>query len=231
MITVASCVIIDDEPLAHDVLQRLITEDGRLECAGSFTDTAAALRFIRGRRPELLLLDIEMPAMNGLDLIAALDYKPYIIITTAHDSYALAGFEHNVQDFLLKPISAERFRKAISRYEDALAENIALNDGYIMIREGKKMYNIRQQDIIWIESSSDYIRIQTNTRTLLVYHTIKGMQQRLSPRLFMRVHHSFLVNLTKVQYLEGNFIAIGNREIPIGESYRSKVKACFMKRM
>ncbi|NGP87952.1 response regulator transcription factor [Aliifodinibius halophilus] len=219
-----TCLIVDDEPSAQQILERYISDVPRLELLKSCDDALQARSYLTDHHADLLLLDINMPTLSGISFLKSLRNPPEVILTTAYDEYALEGYELDVIDYLLKPFSFERFLQAISKYEDRVQNDNQQNT--LFIKADHKTYRIDSDSISYIESLGDYITIHISDKKLTTYETLKNIQTKL-PSNFMRVHKSFIVCIDKVNYLEGNRLILSTDEIPIGGTYREKVKSRF----
>lgn len=223
------CVIIDDEPIAIEVLQSHLAQLDNILVVGSFTKPLQGAQFIAEHPVDLLFLDIEMPAITGFGLLKTLSHSPKVIITTAHRNYAAEAFDFQVVDYLLKPVPLERFLKAMNRFFEAVApkanHEITENQEheYIIVKADKRFHKVFCDEILCIESMDDFIRIHTSDNKLDVYDRLIGMEAKLPPGKFIRVHRSYLVNRLKIDSFSTAEIFIRNFEIPIGKSYREEV--------
>ncbi|WP_421875651.1 LytR/AlgR family response regulator transcription factor [Marinoscillum sp.] len=220
------CVIIEDEPLAKQLLERYVTETEGLELVGYAEDAEQAFDLINEKSPDLLFLDIQLPGLTGLNFYKSLIHKPKVIFTTAYPDHAVEGFELEAVDYLLKPFSYERFVKATMKAKSLL--DTAKSDDVIIIKEDKKSYRVPLDQLLHIESIGDYVKVYTTDKTYLSSDTLKSLETQL-PHPFMRVHKSFIVNMDQVAYLEGNRLKIQNTMVPIGYAYRESVSKLFKK--
>lgn len=224
-----TCIIIDDEPMAIEVVQNHLAHIGHFDVAGTFTNPLAGSQYLAEHPVDLLFLDIEMPAITGFGLLKTLSSSPKVIITTAHRNYAAEAFDFEVVDYLLKPIPLERMMKAINRFNESvsvrpLAENSApFHEEHLIVKANKRFHSLSIHEILFIESMDDFIRIYTHNSKLDVYDRLVGMEAKLPTRQFIRVHRSFLVNRTKIDSFSSSEIFIQDFEIPIGKSYRDGV--------
>ncbi len=225
------CLIVDDEPLAIEVIKSHIKKIETFEVSGTCKDAFEAFNFLRNNDIDLMFLDIHMPEMKGTELIKNLINPPKVILTTAHRQYALEGFDLNVLDYLLKPISFERFMQAVNKYSNLGNEtdNISLhNDAdkteqFIYLREKNIIHKIKLTDVIYIESMGDYLKIHTNERTVTIRGTITTIEKVLPENEFLRIHRSFIIPLNRVSSFGPVTIFIGKKEFPIGPSYKKIV--------
>jgi len=214
------CIIIDDEPFAHQVLEHYINETPGLSLLAAFRNAVEAFEYLGKHQVDLLFLDIEMPLVNGIQFLKALENAPQTIFTTAYKQYAFEGFELDAIDYLLKPFSYERFIKAVQKAErkSPPAQDTA---NYLLIKDKQGMLNLKQQDIIYIEGSKDYIKINTAEQSYLVYQTMKGILEQLNPDLFLQAHRSYIINKTYVERIvQSNLILSNQSFVPIGPMYK-----------
>jgi len=213
------CVILDDEPFAHDVLKHYIEQTPGMKLVAQFRNSVEAFEYLERNPIDLLFLDIEMPLINGISFLKALEQKPKTIFTTAFKDYAFEGFELGVEDYLLKPFSYERFMKAMERLSPT--SEVSGFDDQLVIRVKDGHLNVRQQDIKLIEGSKDYVKIVTNTETHLLYHTLKRILDKLNPEYFIQSHRSYVVNRLFIsRIVQDNLILNDQQFIPIGQSYK-----------
>ena len=221
------CLAVDDEPPALDILKNYINAVPSLELAASCINAIDALNVLRSNRIDLMFLDIQMPQLLGTDLMRTLNNPPKVIFTTAFREFAVEGFELNAVDYLLKPISFERFLKAVNKVMDIRLPQQAeqeMHDAYLYFRSDRKMHKVAMEDIIFIESLKDYIKVVTKSKTIITKQSISSIEERLPKTLFIRIHRSFIVSLNKVQSYTPELIAIGNEELPVSRTYRHEVE-------
>ncbi|TDN95044.1 LytTR family two component transcriptional regulator [Salegentibacter sp. 24] len=218
------CVIIDDEPLAVNVIKNHISKIKDLTIAGSFNNAVEALEFIRTNPIDLLFLDINMPVLNGIDFLSALEEKTAVIITTAHVEYAVKGYELDISDYLLKPISFPRFLKAIEKIKRQ--RNEVTNKEHLFVKiEQKKIKKIYFNEILLVESLKDYIKIITRSGKYIVHQTLTNFTNSLPANKFLRIHRSYTISVDKVDAIIGNSVEINGSLYVIGRSYLNEVKA------
>ncbi|RAJ77571.1 DNA-binding LytR/AlgR family response regulator [Chitinophaga dinghuensis] len=226
------CLIVDDEPLAIALLENHISQLSTLEVVGTCANALQAAQELRTKQVDLLFLDIKMPQITGIEFLKTLRHPPAVIFTTAYREYALEGYELDIVDYLLKPITFERFFKAVERYYSRFSpkETLAgaLNhlppEDYIFLKTGNKFHKIATKDILYIESVKDYVALhRTDGSTFTAKYKISDLEEELQGKRFLRIHRSFLVNLTKVTAFTLQDIEIGPQELPIGNSYRELV--------
>ncbi|MBS1619374.1 MAG: response regulator transcription factor [Bacteroidetes bacterium] len=217
------CVIIDDEPLAADLLQSYIEKTPELRLLQSFNDAPAAAAYIGSNAVDLIFLDVEMPHMNGIQLLESLPKPPMVIFTTAYSEYAAQGFELDAIDYLLKPFDLTRFQRAVNKaldYHRYLQKEAETATPYIFVKSEYQVIKINLDEIRYIEALDDYIKIYTTAgRPILTLMTLKAMAERLPEDKFARVHRSFIVSLTKIESVRNRKVRIGDAEIPVGNSY------------
>lgn len=225
------CLIVDDEPLAMEVLQSHIEKLDHFEVSGTCKNAFEAINFLQRHKVDLLFLDINMPEMKGTDLIKNMHHLPRVIFTTAYREYALEGYDLNVLDYLLKPISFERFMQAISKYQDTVTDSsdITLHyssepaETFVYVREKHQVHKILTDNITMIESVGDYIKIHTCGQHIVVRNTIAAMNEMLNEQHFLRIHRSFIVSLRSITSFTANSVFIGKKELPIGPSYKKEI--------
>ncbi|MDO9376621.1 MAG: LytTR family DNA-binding domain-containing protein [Ferruginibacter sp.] len=223
------CIIIDDEPLARRGLKEYIDEVEFLECVGDFDAALKATELIASGEVQLIFLDIQMPRITGLDFIRTLPQAPPVIFTTAYPNHALEGFEVNALDYLVKPISFERFLKAAlkakeyySLREKELAEPRGGTD-HFYIKSDNKLVKIAFDDILFVEGLQNYVCIHTSAKKYVTYLTFKAVDEYLPAAQFLKVHKSYLVAAAQVDSIEGNEVIIGQHHIPISRNLKDEV--------
>lgn len=226
-----SCYIIDDEHLAQRILEEYVAKVSFLEWKGSFSSALEAGAAMDKDKPDVLFLDINMPDLNGISFISMLNPKPMIILTTAYDQYALKAFDLEVKDYLLKPISFERFYKGVLRvYQESNpgtqavkvdAQPLAAKNEpeYIFLKVGFRIQKIRVGEILFIEGMKDYLRIHTPKEKIMTLMSFSKLEELLPESKFARVHRSYMVALDKIDHIEKNRIRIADEYIPISETY------------
>ncbi len=237
-----NCVIIDDEPLARKGLKEYIADVDFLKLVGEFDSPLKATELISRGEAQLLFLDIQMPKITGLDFFKTLQNPPPVIFTTAYPQYALDGFEVNALDYLVKPISFERFLKAALRAkefyevrEKNVAELATAGTDYLFIKADNKLVKLQYDDILFAEALQNYVVIHTKEKKYITYLTFKSVEDYLPSTLFLKTHKSFIISAAKVESIEGNDIRIGLHHIPISRNLKDEVmdkllKGKFLKR-
>lgn len=217
------CLVVDDEELARVLLKTHIEKIDFLTLVGSTENPIEALQILQNQDIDLLFLDIQMPELSGINVAKIVKPKTEVIFTTAYSQYAIDGFDLNVLDYLLKPITFERFKQAIDKAKEYF--QIQHQEDTITIKSGYDLHKIRLNDILFIEGSSEYVTFQTTELRIMSYQTLKSLEISLPQRQFMRVHRSFIVNKDKVKALKGKQILIENHKIPVSETYLENVKS------
>lgn len=225
-----SCYIIDDEPLAQRILAEYVAKVSFLELKGSFSSALQASEKIDQDKPDLLFLDINMPDLNGISFISMLNPKPAIILTTAYDQYALKAFDLEVKDYLLKPISFERFYRGVLRiYQESqpshpterveVVQTVKRELDYIFLKVGFRIQKVEIREILFVEGMKDYLRIHTAKEKIMTLMSFSKLEELLPEKKFARVHRSFMVALDKIDHIEKSRIRIGDQDIPITDTY------------
>lgn len=226
------CLIIDDEPLAQNVIENYLKNFSFIELIAKCDNAVSALEWIKKYNVDLIFLDISMPFISGIDFIKSMQNAPQIIITTAHREFAVESYELNVLDYLLKPISFERFLKAIDKLDHPGSENLkppaedSQSDSFIYVKSERKNLKILLNEILYIESLKDYIKIHTANKTIITQVPISEIERRL-PEKFLRVHRSFIIAKDKITAYTQHDLEIGKHQIPIGRNYKAIVSKNF----
>jgi DNA-binding LytR/AlgR family response regulator len=217
------CVITDDEPVARKGIKGYVEKVDFLELVGVCEDAVTLNNLLREKEVQLLFLDIEMPYINGLELLQSLPHPPKVIFTTAYEQYALKGFELEAIDYLLKPISFERFLKAVNRaYELFKTVQQPVAD-YLFVKTNDKLVKVNWKDIIYIESLENYVSIYTTQTRYITHITLKSVIESITDPAFIQTHKSFVVNAAKITGIEGNVIELGKFQVPISRSMKETV--------
>lgn len=236
-----SCIIIEDQLPAQRILVRYIGDIPELELSGTFTDPLAALAFLRQQTVDLIFLDIHLPKISGMEFLKILPFKPKVILTTAFSEYALEGYEFDVVDYLLKPISFERFLKAVSKViypqeatptpptPSPMPPIESSTPNYVFVKSDRTIVKIILDSIIYIKSEDDYTRVFTEGKNFFLSYTLKYWLDVLPSKSFSRIHKSYIINIAFVEKIEGNqvYITKEKRPLPIGRSFRED----FMRRI
>lgn len=226
------CLVVDDDPLALQIVENCIASTPFLVHAGSCDSAIAAAEALRTQPIDLLFLDVEMPLMSGLDLLRTLQHPPLVILITSSKSYAVEAFEHEVLDYVVKPISYARFlqaaQKALATHEsrsNPAPEPLEApgNAQFTFVKVDSKLVKVLFDEVRYVEALGDYVHIVTAKSKLIVYSTMRAVEEKFPSSLFVRVHRSFIVNLKRVQTIEDNTVIIDDKHIPIGQTYQREV--------
>ena len=228
------CLIIDDEPLARALIRSHIEKLENFEIVAECGDAMQALQKLRKHNIDLMFMDIQMPQITGIEFLKTLKHPPKVIITTAYREYAMEGFELDVVDFLLKPITFERFLKAINKFyhfagddqQNVIASNgsKASEEPFIYVKENKKVIKLYIDEILYVEGLSEYVQIFTAKKKIITKTSMTNMEEKLSDLDFIRIHKSFIVSLSKIEAFTAHSIEIPGKELPIGRSYKNSVQ-------
>jgi DNA-binding LytR/AlgR family response regulator len=222
-----NCIIVDDDKISCKVLEGYVNKSTSLNLIGSYSDSIAARNILTERQDiDLIILDIEMPEMNGFDFIGSLDFPPNIIIVTSAEEYALKAFDFNVVDYLLKPVSYGRFCKAIDKTIRYYSRKEVSNTGdeEIFIKKGSSLVKLKLKDIIYIEALENYVTLTTHDDKFTIHFTMKAIESQVPSGIFIRVHRSFIINKAMIQAIKENSLdlTVGDtiKSIPVGKSFR-----------
>lgn len=220
------CALIDDEPLSRDILRQFIADHPDIELLSEYKDALEAMSGLEQKTVDLLFLDINMPKLSGVNFYKSLVNKPLVIFTTAYPEFALEGFELNAVDYLMKPIPFERFLQAIQKVKERINGNgsSAIVE-HIMLKVDKKLYRTAFEDILFFEAFGDYVKVHLKDQVLIITHTMKRLLTELPSDQFIRTHKSFIINRSKVEFIEGNQLKVGEQMVSIGQVYREQVLA------
>jgi two-component system LytT family response regulator len=226
------CIAIDDEPLALEIIKDYSSKVPFLDLVKTFDNALESIDYLKNNKADLLFLDIQMEELTGIQLLNVLNPKPNVIFTTAYDSFAIQGFELDAVDYLLKPISFERFLKAVNKvYEKLNVEHLIENknkevtiytpgDDYFFVKTEFRLEKVKFSDILYIEGMGDYLRIVTPNKRLMTLQNFRRMEEMLPANKFYRVHKSYIVSLDKIENIERNRIKISDKIIPISDTYK-----------
>lgn len=226
-----NCVIVDDEPVARNVLETFVAKIPNLELVKSCKNAMEAFEVANQQKIDIFFLDINMPDISGLSLAKSINQKAKIIFTTAYREYAVDGFNLQAVDYLLKPISFDRFLQSIHKYFEGVSfidseikiEKSVLKNDFIFVRSDRKMIKINFDEIQYVESLSDYIKIHSVDKTITTRETISNIETKLPAKNFLRIHRSYIVNLKKINSYTNEFVEIGKNAIPISRTYKENV--------
>jgi DNA-binding LytR/AlgR family response regulator len=222
-----NCLIIDDEPQARKLLENMVSQLSGWQIVALCSSALEAFEIIQENKVDILFLDINMPAITGLDFLRSLEKPPLVIFTTAHNQYAMEGYELNVVDYLLKPVSMHRFLQAAGKVQERITRtNIHLDIekqnpvSYLFLRHDNKLVKVNFDGIFYIEGMQNFVRIHTEATTYIVNQTMKSMQDLLPTGEFIRIHKSYIVSMKAVTAVFGNTVEIANIQLPIGSNYK-----------
>lgn len=232
-----NCLIVEDEPLARNLMTAYVEKIPYLNLLQACSNPLEAIDFLRENHVDLLFLDVQMPEITGITLLKILQKKPLVILTTAYSEYALEGYEHDVMDYLLKPITFERFLKAVEKAHARLSntqnttviqeKNINTTDNiqpFIFVKDGTKLVKIKLSDILYVEGLKDYVTIHTRTQKVVTLQRLKILEEELPENKFIRIHNSFIVAFEAIDAIEKEKVQIGSVFIPISDTYRKSFK-------
>ncbi|MCS3797486.1 LytR/AlgR family response regulator transcription factor [Niastella sp. OAS944] len=224
MSVIIKCVITDDEPLARKGLQGYIEKIDFLQLTGVCEDAIQLNSLLKQQSADLLFLDIEMPYVTGIDFLKNTPQPPKVIFTTAYEQYAIKGYELDVLDYLLKPISFERFLKAANKAYDFFASTSAKEASYLFIKTDNKLEKVNLDELLFVEAMENYVALYTADKKLITHSTLKALQEKLPAARFIQPHKSYLVNIQCIQSIEGNILHIGGKyQIPISKYQKDEV--------
>ena len=221
------CIIVDDEQLAITVIESYLRRMPNIEIIGTFNSAMPVYEMLQNNKIDLLFLDIEMPDITGLDFVKSLDSHPFIIFTTARKDYAIEGFELNVIDYLIKPISFERLLKSINRVLELKThkQNTEPNNdshNVLFLKENKKNVKVYIKDILYFESIKDYVKVVTKTKTVITKQLLSHFESTIDPESILRIHRSFIVMIEHIDAFTCSDIEVGEAILPIGRSYKEE---------
>jgi DNA-binding LytR/AlgR family response regulator len=221
-----TCIIIDDEPIAIRVINTYVAKIDEIEAIGSFTNAFDAMNLLHSKKADLIFLDINMPGINGIEFLRSITNPPEVIFTTAFREYAAEAFDVNALDYLVKPVSMERFLKSINKFLEKKSSrqnsdfNLNEND-YIILKSDKKNFKVKVNEIMYIESLDDYIKVHTLNNRLVCYMRLSALENIFTDSgTMIRIHRSYIINTDFVQVFTGYDVEINGKKIPIGRNYR-----------
>lgn len=227
------CLIVDDEPLARELIRGHVEKLENFEIVAECSDAMKALNVLREKQVDLMFMDIQMPQITGIEFLKTLKHPPKVIITTAYREYALEGFELDVADYLLKPITFERFLKAVNKYYQMIQDDVQVvansgsekmpEESFIYIKENKKVVKVFLSEIKYIEGLSEYVQLFTDKRKIITKTSMTLMEEKLPSENFLRIHKSYIVSIHKIEAFTANTIEIQGKELPIGRSFKNAV--------
>jgi DNA-binding LytR/AlgR family response regulator len=222
-----NCIIVDDEKMALDFLHQFCKKSDKVNVLATFSDPTDALTYLKENKTDLIFLDVEMPGLTGFNLLDNLPYKPRIILTTSKTEYAFEAFQYRVDDYLKKPITFPRFTEAIDKIHEQLAAQGGNNnqggEDDIFIKTDGKLIKLSYEEILYLESMGDYVKFVTPGKKHLTLNTLSAIEEKLDKNRFIRVHRSYIVNLTKIKDIQGGTLLIDGNVIPISKSHKDEV--------
>lgn len=227
------CIVVDDEPLARQLIESYIEKVDGLHNIRSCTNALESFSFLQQHSVDLIFLDIQMPQITGIELLKSLNQRPKVILTTAFREYAVEAFDLDVIDYLLKPISFDRFLRSIGKIyqlkppvQEIKSDPIArsFEEAYMYFKQDREMVKVYLKDIIYIESLKDYVRIKTTSGQIISYQKISYLEQKLPESKFIRIHRSYIIALDKVSSFTSQSIHVGDYDVPIGRNYKSSTQ-------
>ncbi len=225
------CIIIDDEPLARELIRGHVKKLENFEIVAECANAMEAMETLRNNKIDLMFLDIKMPQISGIEFLKTIKNPPKVIITTAFSQYAIEGFEMDVVDYLIKPVTFERFFKAVNKFfstrthqDVTLERENQVNDhAFIYVKENKKIIKIYLKEIHFIEGLNEYIRIHTDNRRVVVKSSLQSIESKLPQEQFIRVHKSYIVSIPKIRAFNATTIELENAKVRIGRNYKNQV--------
>ena len=223
------CIIVEDEMLAQNILQGYLQKIERFELVAICNNALEAREILNNQEVDLMFLDIQLPGMTGLNFLRTLENPPLVVLTTAYSEYAVESYEFNIIDYLLKPVSFERFCKTINKVVDGrlLTQPEKKSDSFptdhIFIKSDSKFFKVNFSEIVYIEGMKDYLKIHTREYRLITHQTMNDMEKILPAKQFIRIHKSFIIAIAHIKSIYGNSIEMESQTIPVGASYKEKV--------
>lgn len=222
------CIIVDDERPARELIELHLSNLNDCTLLGTFDNAIDAFNFLQNNSVDIIFLDVQMPKISGVELIKSLKVCPKIILTTAFREYAVEAFELDVLDYLVKPITAERFMKAMARYTyyvnnmpEVAERSRAFNEAYVFIKTGKDQTKVFLKEILYIEGLKDYVKVHTSTKTYIASERLSYMEEKLPENKFIRIHKSYIISLEKLTSYTVEQVVINAFSLPIGRSYKN----------
>ena len=229
-----NCVIVEDEPLARNLMIEYVKKVPSLNLIESFSNPLAAMETLRSASIDILFLDVQMPEITGISLLKILKKRPLVVLTTAYSQYALEGYELDVADYLLKPITFERFLKSVDKITQRLeavaviqpspVEQSSSSSPFIFVKDGTKLVKVKLDEILYIEGLKDYVTIHTTHQKIVTLQRLKTLEEQLPANKFIRIHNSFIVSLDAIDVIQKNEVQIKGATLPVGDTYRKSFK-------
>jgi len=228
-----TCIIVEDIQIAADFLRKFCEKSELIEVKGHFLNAEDALQFLDESKVDLIFLDIEMPGASGFELLDRLTYTPRIVLTTSKTEYAFDAFQYNVNDYLKKPFTYKRFLEAIQKIQGitpgqpapaaVIPTSTATDMEFLFIKAEDKLIKLKKDDILFLESMRDYVKFVTAGKSYVTYSTLKNMEEKLTDPNFLKVHRSYIVNITKIEDIRGNTIYVHGSQIPVGKAHKDEL--------
>lgn len=226
-----NCIIVDDDEMSRSTVQHFVEQTDFLTLKSNCSSAPEAIKALNEHQIDLIFLDIEMPQMSGMEMLETLKYNPYIIFITSKREFAVEAFEHNVVDYLLKPLKYVRFIKAVNKVLDLKGSvsnsSFDITEEDIFVKTELKYVRIKFSEVYYVEAMADYVVLYLKDTKHIIHSTMKGIEKKLPSNLFIRVHRSYIVNVSRVDQIENTNVIINNNKLPIGASY----KADFMSKL
>jgi len=228
-----NCVIIEDEPLARNLITEYVKKVPSLNLLNAFSNPLEALEALRTLSVDILFLDVQMPEITGISLLKVLKKRPLVVLTTAYSEYALEGYELDVADYLLKPITFERFLKSVDKImlrleadpkPVVMASETIGSPAFVFVKDGTKLVKVRLDEILYVEGLKDYVTIHTSSQKITTLQRMKALEEQLPADKFIRIHNSYIVALDAIDVIQKNEVSIGSVSLPIGDTYRKSFK-------
>lgn len=228
-----NCVIIEDEPLARNLMVEYVKKVPTLNLIKAFSNPLEALEALHSLQVDVLFLDVQMPEITGISLLKVMKRRPLVVLTTAYSEYALEGYELDVVDYLLKPITFERFLKAVDKITQRLETEpkvvtsepqAASSPPFVFVKDGTKLVKVKLDEILYVEGLKDYVTIHTPTQKIVTLQRMKALEEQLPSDKFIRIHNSYIVALHAIDVIHKNEVQVGAVSLPIGDTYRKAFK-------
>jgi DNA-binding LytR/AlgR family response regulator len=231
-----TCLIVDDEPLARNLLTDYVSKVSSLQLLQACASPLAAIEVLRSNPVDLLFLDIQMPEITGISLLRTLQKRPLVVLTTAYSEYALEGYDLDVVDYLLKPVTFERFLRAVEKAGQRLTPSTTPpsvqaprtepteQQPFVFVKDGTKLVKVRWADILYVEGLKDYVTIHTRQQKIVTLQRLKTLEEQLPTDKFIRIHHSYIVAVDAIDVVHKGEVQIGNVTLPVSDSYRKQFK-------
>ncbi len=212
-----SCIIVDDEPLSRTILKKFCEKCEMADVKASFDNAASAIEYLKNNQIEVVFLDVEMPGINGFQMMEYMPYRPKVVMITSKTDYAFAAFEYNVTDFLKKPVDYNRFLTSFNKLKDLAENQTDADDAEVVIKCDGAYVRLRLDDVLYIEGMGDYVNYVTAEKKYITLNTMKSVEEKINSQLFFRVHRSYIINISKVKTFADNNVLIADASIPVSK--------------